>query len=72
MSLGFKMDSTNRREVSVVSESRQVAVLICKRWDGSLLQCCHYSQGTKGKTRHLGRVGKRQLRTVGAKQKLLI
>lgn len=47
MSLGFKMDRKDKREVSVPSDSCQVDILIYERWDGSLLKWLHCSKGSQ-------------------------
>lgn len=47
MSLGFKMDPKDKREVSVPSDSCQVDILIYERWDGSLLKWLHCSKGSQ-------------------------
>ena len=47
MSLSFKMDPKDIREVSVPSDSCQVDILIYERRGGSLWQQLHCSQGSQ-------------------------
>ena len=47
MSLWFKIHPKDKRGVSVPSDSCQVDILIWERWDGSLLQWLHCSQGSQ-------------------------